>query len=516
MKRWLAAMALGVGWAACVQAGPFEVKFDPPATPDAGFAVTIRVPPGHIIYAESLRVLADGRELKAVPPPAPVRKFDKFSEEEKDVFDRSLALSFPPFAGPAPQRLVVELQGCNDDVCFLPETHEFNIGNGAAAAPPTDGAGAAAGATADWVREAERFEVTAFEAGYLKTEALLAFLDKGVAGAGDGKGVGRGGEVNLVIVFGFLLGGLLLNLMPCVLPMIPVNLAIIGSGARSGSARRGFLLGGTYGLGMALAYGALGVIVVLTGATFGALSSSPWFNGIIALAFAAMALAMFDLIQVDFSRFRSWMGTPGGGAGRGTFGLAFTLGAVAALLAGACVAPVVLSALLLAGRLYGEGKLAGLFLPFLLGIGMALPWPLAGAGLSFLPKPGGWMNKVKYAFGVLIIGLAAYHGREAFNQFRGGANTSSSEFARRLREAHQAGKPVFLDFKASWCKNCHAMDATTFRDPAVKARLAGFTVLDYEAEKPNESPAREILARYQVVGLPAYVILRPRSPAEKP
>ena len=62
--------------------------------------------------------------------------------------------------------------------------------------------------------------------------------------------------------------------------------------------------------------------------------------------------------------------------------------------------------ILLSADLYSKGTVAGLLLPFLLGVGMALPWPFAGAGLSFLPKPGKWMEKVKYGFGVLILVFA--------------------------------------------------------------------------------------------------------------
>ncbi|MCX6996025.1 MAG: thioredoxin family protein [Kiritimatiellaeota bacterium] len=308
-----------------------------------------------------------------------------------------------------------------------------------------------------------------------------------------------------------LLGGLALNLTPCVLPMIPVNLAIIGAGARSGSPRRGFLLGGAYGLGMALAYGALGLLVVLTGAKFGTLNASPWFNLIIALVFVVLALAMFDVLQIDFSRFQGH-GAPGSQR-RGSFGLAFSMGIVAALLAGACVAPVLLSVLLLAGQLYSQGQPAGLLLPFLLGLGMALPWPLAGAGLALLPKPGGWMTKVKYVFGALILALAAYYGYEAYRLFRPGGNTPAEEFARQLDAAQAAGRPGFIDFWATWCKNCTAMDATTFKDPAVRQKLAGFTVIKYQAERPNDPPAKEILDHYGVVGLPTYVILTPPATA---
>ena len=96
----------------------------------------------------------------------------------------------------------------------------------------------------------------------------------------------------------------------------------------------------------------LGLVVVLTASTFGTINASPWFNLGIAVLFVALALAMFDVFEIDFSRFS---GSVGAGAGRGTFTLAFTMGAVAALLAGACVAPVVIQVVLFASNLYATG-----------------------------------------------------------------------------------------------------------------------------------------------------------------
>ena len=89
---------------------------------------------------------------------------------------------------------------------------------------------------------------------------------------------------SLAILLLVLLGGLALNLTPCVLPMIPINLAIIGAGAQAGSRARGFFLGATYGAAMALVYGVLGLIVILTAGTFGTINSIPWFNLGIAVA----------------------------------------------------------------------------------------------------------------------------------------------------------------------------------------------------------------------------------------
>jgi len=328
--------------------------------------------------------------------------------------------------------------------------------------------------------------------------------------------------VSLVLI---VLGGAGLNLTPCVLPLIPINLAIIGAGARASSRRRGFALGGTYGLGMAMAYGVLGLVVVLTGSKFGTLNSSGWFNVGIAAVFLVMSLAMFDLVSVDFSRFQGRMGGGSGSGAKGQFIVALSMGAMAALLAGACVAPVVISVLLLAAHFYSKGALAGLLLPFVLGLGMALPWPFAGAGLSFLPKPGKWMKWVKYSFGVLILLFAGYYGHVAFTVFRSDSDlrasgntvaaqgavvkASNASLTAALEKARAKGRPLLVDFAASWCKNCLAMDASVFPAEEVKRQLQEFVVVRFDAEKPNESPAKEVLNQFGVFGLPTYVVLMP-------
>src|SRR5262249_19647687 len=122
----------------------------------------------------------------------------------------------------------------------------------------------------------------------------------------------------------------------------------------------------------------------------------------------------FDVLFIDFSKYSSRFTGPGS---RGSVVLAFGMGAVAALLAGACVAPVVIQVVLLSSNLYATGTPVALALPFFLGVGMAIPWPLAGAGLAALPKPGMWMVRVKQAFGVFILATAAYYGYESYTIF---------------------------------------------------------------------------------------------------
>ncbi|MFH0880955.1 MAG: cytochrome c biogenesis protein CcdA, partial [Lentisphaerota bacterium] len=376
---------------------------------------------------------------------------------------------------------------------------------------------------ADWKTPALQFKTTASGSGYMKSAEFLSFLEQNQSGnQAEAGGLEQRGFLVMILLIFF--GGMALNLTPCVLPLIPINLAIIGAGAQAQSKGRGLALGGMYGLGMALAYGALGLVVVLTGSKFGTLNASPWFNAAIAGIFILLALAMFDIVTIDFTRFNPLAGKATTQR-QGRFGMAFILGIVAALLAGACVAPVVISVLLLAGNLYSRGILAGLLLPFLLGLGMAAPWPIAGAGLSFLPKPGQWMVRVKYVFGALILGMALYYGHLSYTIFKHRLSTTSiaknttaqttslssketARLAEALAQASREGKPVFIDFWATWCKNCLAMEKTTFKEPEVEQKLAGFIVVKFQADDPSEPLTKQVLDHYGVIGLPTYVVLR--------
>jgi thiol:disulfide interchange protein len=229
------------------------------------------------------------------------------------------------------------------------------------------------------------------------------------------------------------------------------------------------------------------------------------------------------VIEIDFSRFSSRFKVAD--ARRGTFVLAFTLGALAAILAGACVAPVVIQVVLFASNLYASGTPLALALPFLLGVGMALPWPIAGAGIAALPKPGPWMVRVKQAFGVFILITAAYYGYLGYELLSNrwvDAGAVEGSVAEKLKEgwysnldqglaaAEREGKPVLIDFWATWCKNCLTMDKTTLADAEVTAALAGYVKVKYQAESPDEPPASEVMKRFGAIGLPTYVILKPR------
>jgi len=81
--------------------------------------------------------------------------------------------------------------------------------------------------------------------------------------------------------------------------------------------------------------------------------------------------------------------------------------------------------------------------------------------------------------------------------------------AEGLARAEREQKPVLLDFWATWCKNCLTMDKTTFENAEVKAALDGYVKIKVQAEDPDAEPTRALMARFNAVGLPTYVVLSP-------
>ena len=358
---------------------------------------------------------------------------------------------------------------CRDGLCYIVED-----GAGAPAAPDAPSA------------------ATRVAQGYMPADRFIGFLENRETDALGGFG-GSGIWLTLLLV---LLGGLAMNLTPCVLPMIPINLMVIGK-----SARRGF----AYGAGIALAYGALGVAAAVGGLAFGAIQGSPWFNAAVALVFVLLALALVDVFFIDLSRLRPAIKSPG--ARQPNLLFAFFMGALSAVLAGACVAPILISVLLLTAKLYGEGHVLALGLPFVLGAGMALPWPFLGAGMKVLPKPGTWMKRVNRLFAVVVFGFAVYYGQLAVRGWlrsdaapASGESATPATIAARLADAK---RPVLVDCWATWCKNCAAMDQV-MGEEKVRAALKPFTVIRLQAEDISE--LRKAKGFETVRGLPAFVV----------
>ena len=336
--------------------------------------------------------------------------------------------------------------------------------------------------------------------GYMDSATFTAFLS-GTPTAADMLGNASVAMVFLLV----LLGGLLMNLTPCVLPLVPVSLVLVGRGGARGVA---------YGLGMMLAYGALGLAAAFGGLAFGGIQASPWFNLVVALVFLVLGLATSEVFFIDFSRFRP---RPAAGGGvvppRGLLG-PFFLGTGTAVLAGACVAPILLATLVLTAKWFAAGRVWAVALPFVLGAGMGLPWPFITAGLSVLPKPGAWMKWVNRAFAVMLFGMAAWYGWLAWKGFsvQDGAEVAANT-ANVIEGSDDADdqRPRLVIVGAPWCKNCTAMERTTLKEPSVVEALARFNVKHVEINTFADFANYPELAGLDIKGVPAYVVIERKT-----
>jgi len=482
---------------------------------DGKIEISVNIPPGYYLYQAQTQIEIKDFSGKVLPPysqPSAVIHDDPFSGKV-NIF-RSGAKTLWIFLAPDPGAYIamVNSLGCKDKtpgspaLCFPPETQKIVISGEVAEA--NEKPDVAAPMPEQLSKLLSTFKIERAASGYLSPDAFQSFLSEDDV---SDKSIFADKSMLMIIVL-ILLGGLGLNLTPCVLPMVPVNLAIIGAGSQAGSRKKGFMLGAIYGAGITLAYGGLGIIAVLTGAKFGALNSQAWFNFAVAAVFIVLALAMFDLFSIDFSRYGAKY--PLKDSQRGRLITAFLMGIIAALLAGACVAPVVIAVLLYSARIYSEGNPAGLLLPLLLGAGMALPWPLAGAGMTAIPKPGAWMERVKIGFGILIIAAGLWYAYIGITLLPSKTSAAAAEeqipaLEAALRRSAGEKKPVLIDFGASWCKNCTKMESTTFKDPEVINKLDDFIVFKFNAEKMDDKDIKPVLDYFKIFGLPTYVIISP-------
>lgn len=323
-----------------------------------------------------------------------------------------------------------------------------------------------------------------------------------------------------------LLGGLILNLMPCVLPVLSIKVlgAISHGGAQRGHVRAAFLASAT---GIVLSFLALAAVAVAVKAAgmavgWGIQFQQPVFLAVMIALLALFAANLWGLFEI---RLPAALMTLGGGGPHHTVLGHFLSGAFATLLATPCSAPFLGTAVGFA-LARGPAEIAAIFTA--LGLGMALPylamamWPDAARRL---PKPGPWMITVRKVLGVALIGTALWLGSILATQ-TGLLAASQPEKTDKaaiawvpfshdaVASAVAAGKVVFVDVTADWCITCKVNKATVIERGAVARRLNDGTVVAMRADwtKPDESIAR-YLASFGRYGIPFNAIYGPAAPA---
>jgi len=208
----------------------------------------------------------------------------------------------------------------------------------------------------------------------------------------------------LLSFFGF---GLLLSLTPCVFPMIPILSGIIVGQKGEVTTRKALIMSIVFVLAMSVTYSIAGVLAGYFGENLQVLFQTPWVLVVFSLVFVALAFSMFGYFEIQLpaglqAKIANMSNKQEGGH---LIGVA-VMGFLSALIVGPCVAPPLAGALIYIGQT-GDALLGGLSL-FVMSLGMGAPLILIGAGVSKLPRAGGWMDNVKYIFGILMLAVAIW------------------------------------------------------------------------------------------------------------
>lgn len=377
----------------------------------------------------------------------------------------------------------------------------------------------------------------------------------------------------LLAVLGFaLLGGLILNLMPCVLPVLAIKLiGIVGQGGRSRTQVRFGFLASAAGILFSFAILA-GTLVVLQAAGaaigWGIQFQQPWFLVIMITVVTAFACNLWGFFTIPLP---AWLGTAADAAPTRGLGGHFASGAFATLLATPCSAPFLGTAVGFA-LARGPAEIAAVFAA--VGTGLALPYLAVAAFPALagrLPRPGPWMVTLRRVLGVALAGtvlwllnvLAVQAGilaavivggcvavlatalflrcrlagryelatkslatlsvllafaAPAFPPFVSVASPPPAGFWTPFDEAAiprlvAEGKVVFVDVTAEWCITCKINKKVALGTADILARLTGDGVVAMQADWTRPDPAiSRYLARYGRYGIPFNIVYGPAAP----
>jgi thioredoxin:protein disulfide reductase len=386
--------------------------------------VQFTVAPGYYLYREQFRFAADGATLGTPAIPAGKVKFDETFQKDVETYRGELRIVVPVVQAPQRLRLVVTSQGCADKgLCYPPMDSAADLsltgfgGDGGVrvltanevanlpAAGPGSAAAAIAAATATGSDPNPAAQTRAD--GAAAPAAAFAVNTNAPGDTFRLDAALRGGSFWPVVGL-FFVAGVLLSLTPCVLPMLPIlSSIIVGQGGET-SRSRGLAMAGSYSLGMALVYTALGVAAGLAGEGLAAWLQNPWVLGLFALGLVALSLSMFGVYELQLpgavtGPLTSASQRMPAGRTAGVFGM----GAVSALIVSPCVAAPLAGAMVYLSQTR-DVWLGGSAL-FALACGMSVPLLLLGASAgALLPRAGAWMNEVKRFFGLLLLAVAVW------------------------------------------------------------------------------------------------------------
>ncbi|MFO0794600.1 MAG: protein-disulfide reductase DsbD [Candidatus Brocadiaceae bacterium] len=409
--------------------------------------ITIAIEPNHHIYKDQISVESADTALftlSSVSLPPAKRKYDQFLEKEVELYEETVEIkafllaqhNIPP--GSNTIKLRVQYQGCSDKFCFAPRTEELAL--------PVQ-------------IESARLDLPTSQ-GDGKLSSPVPAPHKTEAGSFQKTVESRGIFISLIIVFWLGVG---LSFTPCVYPMIPITVAVIGgkAGGDQQAARKplhAFFLSMVYVLGIAIVYSTLGVIAASTGGLFGAALQNPWVIGFVIAVFLGLALSMFGVYTLQVPSFIS--DRLGAQTRSGIIGV-FLMGLVSGIVASPCIGPALAGVLVYIAST--GNKLLGFWMLFVFAWGLGVILIVLGTfsgAIKALPKSGTWMVTVERIFGIILLGAALYYARFVISPdvfiiilgiflivtsvFSGGFDRLTHESATFLRAKKAFGIIVFI------------------------------------------------------------------------
>lgn len=366
-------------------------------------------------------------------------------------------------------------------------------------------------------------------------------------------------ESGMIYAFIFIfLGGLALNLTPCVYPLIPITISYFGGqseGKKGGLVLRAVV----YVLGMSITYSVLGVVASLTGGLLGSALQNPIVLIFVALVLIGLALSMFGVYEIRVPQKLAMVGGANRSGYLGTLFMGLTVG----LIAAPCIGPFVLGLLTYVGDL-GDPFL-GFWMFFVLAMGLGTPFLFLGifsGAATKLPRSGAWMVWVRNAFGFILIGMAIYFleplipgenlyiyslalvsviagiylgwidknkGQKGFlitrnivgiifialaiflawpSQVAKGEGIQWKKFSNEALEgAIASGKPVIIDFYADWCIPCKELDKFTFTNEEVINQAKNYITLKADLTHFQSEKTNKIRDKFNIKGVPTIVFI---------
>lgn len=352
--------------------------------------IKLQLPKGFHAYEDMFRLTLlepEGFQMAPFKLSPIVEFYDKFSKKKRrgvaENSSMNAHIEAPLEFRMAASKIKLELtyQACSETFCLFPTTKKLDVPIKLIGAPEIP------------VLTTSKHEIQPISESLFSQEFFANALD-------------TGGAVVFLLAF---IAGILTSFTPCIFPMIPITLAVLGNDSQKRSRAQNFIVSCVYVTGIATTYSILGLVAATSGTLFGASLGNPYILSVICFVFLAMALSMYGLYDLQVPSFiRQRFGRK---VATGNLHLkTFLTGLFAGIAASPCVGPVLVT--ILAYVATRQNMLLGFFLLFTYALGLGLIFLFLGLSSQLtrlLPRSGVWMNGVKFLLGSLMLAAFYYY-----------------------------------------------------------------------------------------------------------